>query len=36
MMGSKFVAEIKSSVEQMERKLVYLAYLIDEWLKFQR
>jgi dynein heavy chain, axonemal len=36
MMGSKFVAEIKSSVEQMEKKLVYLAYLIDEWLKFQR
>lgn len=36
MMGSKFVTEIKASVEQMEKKLVYLAYLIDEWLKFQR
>lgn len=34
MMGSKFVSEIKASVEQMEKKLVYLAYLIDEWLKF--
>lgn len=34
MMGSKFVQEIKSSVEQMERKLVYLADVIDEWLKF--
>jgi dynein heavy chain, axonemal len=36
MMGSKFVAEVKNDVEQMERKLVYLAYVIDEWLKFQR
>lgn len=36
MMGSKFVTEIKTSVETMERKLVYLADLIDEWLKFQR
>lgn len=36
MMGSKFVQEIKASVEQMERKLVYLADVIDEWLKFQR
>lgn len=35
-MGSKFVVEIKSRVETMERKLVYLADLIDEWLKFQR
>lgn len=36
MMGSKFVTEIKASVETMERKLVYLADVIDEWLKFQR
>jgi hypothetical protein len=34
MMGSKFVQEIKHSVEVMERKLVYLADVIDEWLKF--
>lgn len=36
MMGSKFVQEIKGSVETMEKKLVYLAYVIDEWLTFQR
>jgi dynein heavy chain len=36
MMGSKFVQAIKESVEEMERKLVYLADVIDEWLKFQR
>ena len=35
-MGSKFVQAIKESVEEMERKLVYLADVIDEWLKFQR
>lgn len=34
MMGSKFVTEIKSDVETMERKLIYLSELIDEWLKF--
>lgn len=34
MMGSKFVQEIKGSVETMEKKLVYLAYVIDEWLTF--
>lgn len=34
MMGSKFVAEVKTDVEQMEKKLVYLAYVIEEWLKF--
>lgn len=36
MMGSKFVVEIKTSVETMERKLIYLSELIDEWLKFQK
>ena len=36
MMGSKFVQAIKESVEEMEQKLVYLADVIDEWLKFQR
>lgn len=36
MMGSKFVVEIKTDVERMEKKLVYLQYLIDEWLTFQR
>jgi len=34
MMGSKFVTEIKGAVETMERKLIYLSELIDEWLKF--
>jgi dynein heavy chain len=36
MMGSKFVVEIKTEVETMERKLIYLSELIDEWLKFQK
>lgn len=36
MMGSKFVATHREDVDRMERKLVYLADVIDEWLKFQR
>ena len=36
MMGSKFVLEIKEQVESWEKRLGYLADVIDEWLKFQR
>lgn len=34
MMGSKFVLEIKEQVESWEKRLGYLADVIDEWLKF--
>jgi len=34
MMGSKFVAEIRDKVESWEKRLGYLADVIDEWLKF--
>lgn len=36
MMGSKFVLEIKEQVESWEKRLGYLGYVIDEWLKFQK
>lgn len=35
-MGSKFVLEIKEQVESWEKRLGYLGYVIDEWLKFQK
>jgi len=35
-MGSKFVVEIREEVELWEKKLGYLGFLIDDWIKFQR
>jgi len=36
MMGSKFVAESRDEVEEMEIKLKYIDIVIQEWLTFQR
>lgn len=36
MMGSKYVAEIRSKVEEWEKHLGYISDVIDEWLTFQR
>jgi dynein heavy chain len=36
MMGSKFVAEIRDEVEEMEGKLKYIDIVLVEWLTFQR
>jgi len=36
MMGSKFVAEIREEVEEMEQKLKYIDIVINEWTGFQR
>jgi dynein heavy chain, axonemal len=36
MMGSKFVAEIREEVEEMEQKLKYIDIVINEWTTFQR
>lgn len=36
MMGSRFVTEIRTEVEDWERKLGYISDTIDEWLTFQR
>lgn len=36
MMGSKYVNEIRAQVEEWEKKLGYIADVIDEWLTFQR
>mmetsp|Transcript_17277 Transcript_17277/g.12260 ORF Transcript_17277/g.12260 Transcript_17277/m.12260 type:complete len:303 (+) Transcript_17277:50-958(+) len=36
MMGSKYVTEIRDTVEVWEKKLGYISDCIDEWLTFQR
>ena len=36
MMGSRYVTEIRTEVEEWEKKLGYISDLIDEWLTFQR
>ena len=36
MMGSKYVAEIRTKVEKWEKRLGYISDVIDEWLTFQR
>ena len=36
MMGSKHVSEIRTLVEEWEKRLGYIADVIDEWLTFQR
>lgn len=35
-MGSKFVAEIREEVEEWEKRLCYLGYLIEDWINFQK
>lgn len=32
MLGTRFVAEIRPTVEEWERKLVLISDIIDEWL----
>jgi len=36
MLGTRFVAEIRGSVEEWEKKLVLISDIIDEWLICQR
>jgi dynein heavy chain, axonemal len=36
MLGTRFVAEIRSTVEEWEKKLVLISDIIDEWLICQR
>jgi dynein heavy chain len=32
MLGTRFVSEIRNSVEEWEHKLVLISEIIDEWL----
>lgn len=36
MMGSRYVAEIRESVEIIEKRLLLISEIIDEWLTCQR
>lgn len=36
MLGTRFVQEIRPSVEEWEKKLVLISDIIDEWLTCQR
>lgn len=36
MLGTRFVSEIRSTVEDWEKKLVLISDIIDEWLACQR
>lgn len=36
MMGSRYVAEIRESVEVIEKRLLLISEIIDEWLTCQR
>lgn len=36
MMGSRYVAEIREEVEKLEKKLMLISEIIDEWLTCQR
>lgn len=35
-MGSRYVAEIREEVEKLEKKLMLISEIIDEWLTCQR
>jgi dynein heavy chain len=36
MLGTRFVSEIRSTVEEWEKKLVLISEILDEWLTCQR